>query len=72
MVIAAEEGESGAVRMALYRLQHVGSPIVGAVLNKVRERSTSYYYYGYRYRSGYYYSPYTERYGQDGEAGEAG
>lgn len=62
MVIAAEEVEIGAVKMALYRLQHVGSPIVGAVLNKVRERSTSYYYYGYRYRSGYYYSPYSEPY----------
>ncbi|MHC4872008.1 MAG: polysaccharide biosynthesis tyrosine autokinase [Planctomycetota bacterium] len=62
MVIAAEEVEIAAVRMALYRLQHVGSPIVGAVLNKVRERSTSYYYYGYRYRSGYYYSPYSEPY----------
>ncbi|MBN1257944.1 MAG: polysaccharide biosynthesis tyrosine autokinase [Planctomycetes bacterium] len=60
MVIAAEEVEIGAVRMALYRLQHVGSPIVGAVLNKVKERSTSYYYYGYRDRSGYYYSPYSD------------
>jgi|GEM_PF-2684142 len=59
VVIAAEEVEVGAVRMALYRLRHVGSPVVGAVLNKVRERATSYYYYGYR--SGEYYLPYGER-----------
>lgn len=62
LVIAAEEVDIGAVRMALYRLQHVGAPIVGAVLNKVVERSTSYTYYGYRYRAGYYYSPYSKTY----------
>ncbi|MBN1256769.1 MAG: CpsD/CapB family tyrosine-protein kinase [Planctomycetes bacterium] len=63
LVAAAEEVEVPAVRMALYRLTHVGSPIVGAVLNKVRERSTSYYYYGYhyRYRYGYQYAPYNNR-----------
>ncbi len=71
MVIAAEEVEIAAVKMALYRLQHVGSPIVGAVLNKVCEKSTSYYYYGYRYRSGYYYSPYSEPYVDGGEESEA-
>ncbi|MBN2712880.1 MAG: polysaccharide biosynthesis tyrosine autokinase [Planctomycetes bacterium] len=63
MVIAAEEAEIGAVRMALYRLQHVGAPIAGAVLNKVRESSTSYTYYGYRSKGGYYYSPYSRTYG---------
>jgi capsular exopolysaccharide synthesis family protein len=65
MVIAAEEVEVGAVRMALYRLKHVGSPIIGAVLNKVRERSTSYYYYGTRYRGGYSYGPYRRPYATD-------
>ncbi len=64
LVIAAEEVELGAVRMAMYRLQHVGAPILGAVLNKVCERSTSYTYYGYRYRAGYYYSPYSKTYGE--------
>jgi len=67
MVIAAEEVEIGAVRMALYRLLHVGAPMAGAVLNKVQERSTSYTYYGYRYRGGYYYSPYSSTYGNQDE-----
>jgi capsular exopolysaccharide synthesis family protein len=62
LVAAAEEAEIGAVRMAMYRLQHVGAPLAGAVLNKVRERSASYTYYGYRYRGGYYYSPYGSRF----------
>ncbi len=73
MVIAAEEAEIGAVRMALYRLQHVGAPMAGGVLNKVRERSASYTYYGYRYRGGYYYSPYSSVYGaNEDEKDESG
>ncbi|MFW5857688.1 MAG: polysaccharide biosynthesis tyrosine autokinase, partial [Planctomycetota bacterium] len=52
LVVAADEVEIAEVRMALYRLQHVGAPLVGAVLNKVRERLSS-YYYGYRYRTDY-------------------
>lgn len=54
MVVAAEEVEIGAARMALYRLQHVGSPMVGAVLNKVRATDASRAYYGSRYPDGYY------------------
>ncbi len=65
MVIAADEVEVGAVRMALYRMQHVGAPFVGAVLNKVRERSTSYSYYGYHCRSANGYAAYGHPYGQD-------
>lgn len=64
LVIAAEEVSIGAVRMAMYRMQHVGAPLIGALLNKVSERSTSYTYYGYRYRQGYYYSPYSKTYGE--------
>lgn len=52
VVIGAEEVEIPEVRMALYRLRHVGAPILGFALNKVRE-ALSGYYYGYRYRSGY-------------------
>ncbi len=53
LVVGADEVEVGSVRMALYRLQHVGAPVIGAVLSKVRERAASYAYYGYRYSRGY-------------------
>jgi Mrp family chromosome partitioning ATPase len=64
LVIAAEEVAIGAVRMAMYRLRHVGSPLVGAVLNKVRDRSTGIYYYGER---GYGYTAYTDLYNEEVE-----
>ncbi len=69
MVIAADDVEIAAVRMAIYRLQHVGGPLLGALLNKVSERSAIYHTYGYRYRSGYSYSPYTNAYDQSEEGG---
>jgi capsular exopolysaccharide synthesis family protein len=66
MVVAAEEVEIPEVRMALYRLQHVGNPPVGAVLNKVRGGLSS-YYYGYRYGAASYHNnpAYSEVYRTD-------
>ncbi len=53
VAVAANEADIGSVRMALHRLQHVGAPVIGAVLNKVRDRSASTGYYGYGYSYGY-------------------
>ncbi|MCX7935612.1 MAG: CpsD/CapB family tyrosine-protein kinase, partial [Planctomycetota bacterium] len=61
LVIAAEEVEIEAVRMAIYRLQHVGARLCGAVLNKVGEPASRYVYYGSYRRGSYYYSPTREK-----------
>ena len=52
LVAAAEEVEIGAVRMAQYRLRHVGAPMAGAILNKVREHAAAIIIGGYRHNDG--------------------
>ncbi len=55
LVIAAGEVEISSVRMTMHRLQHVGAPIIGAALNKIKEKSASYGYYGYYGSRRYHY-----------------
>ena len=64
LVVSTRESRFPKVRHALGRLQHVRSPIIGAILNKFEGPSSIYsQYYGYSYRYGgygYWYSPYHE------------
>jgi capsular exopolysaccharide synthesis family protein len=49
LVVGAEATSVAHVKQAVKRLRHVGSPIVGAVLNRAREYSHGGYYHYYRY-----------------------
>ena len=62
LVVSARESRLPSVRHAMGRLYHVGSPIIGAILNKFEGSSSVYSrYYGYGYRGyRYSYSPYRE------------
>lgn len=55
-IVAAEDVHVGDARLALSRLTYVGSPVIGAVLNKIRRHGGSGYYYGSRYYGHQYYA----------------
>jgi len=56
LVVAAGHTSKGAAQEAISHLLHVGSPVVGVVLNKVMSKGDGGYYYGYyKGYSGYGY-----------------
>lgn len=64
LVVAAEHTSIGEAQLALYRLRHVGAPILGGVLNKVSVSAGGYSYYGYRRGTQYYYGYSDNLYGE--------
>lgn len=51
LVVACGQTPIPAVNQCLARLRHVRSPLIGVVLNKVREVPSGHFYYGYGYSS---------------------
>jgi len=60
LVLQADSTPKEAVQEAISRLEHVGSPLAGLVLNGIKGKRSAYYY---GYHPGYYYSRYSYGYG---------